>query len=85
MSDFAVITEPVDGLALLGTEYSDNPFQITFHQRYTGTQELIPINWTTKWNNNNKRVSQMRAPLVTHREPAGDAEQAAKCAICFWT
>ena len=34
---------------------------------------------------NDKRVSEMRAPLAAHREPAGGPEQTAKCAIYFWT
>ena len=39
----------------------------------------------------NKRVSEMRAYLAAHRKPGGGGgggggpEQAAKCAICFWT
>ena len=35
--------------------------------------------------NYNKRVSQMRAPLAAHREPAWGPGQAAKGATCFLT
>ena len=34
---------------------------------------------------NNKRVSEMRVPLAACRETAEGPEQAAKCAIYFWT
>ena len=33
----------------------------------------------------NKAVSQMRAPLTTRREPAGNQNKATKGAVCLWT
>ena len=37
------------------------------------------------WSCINERVSEMWVPLAASRKPAGGPEQAAKCAICFWT